>query len=118
MASAVLDIICGDNVDCGFPVDPYRFYLTQFINSFVNGTISDLQAKGRFLSEIPKEKILALKEEVFKVCTNPDFFAKLNNFNGFMKTIASIVDIAENGVGTSIYELDTPLQNWRKSSRQ
>jgi hypothetical protein len=112
MASAAPDNICGDNVECGgFPTDPYRLYLTQFINSFVDGTISDLQAKDRILSEIPKEKIPALKKEVFEMCTNHDFLANLNKFNTFMKTAASIVDIGEDGNGTSIYE-DTPLQNF------
>jgi hypothetical protein len=105
------DIICGDNVDCGgFPEDPYRLYLTQFINSFVNGTIGDLQAKGRFSSEIPNQKILDLKGEVFKVCTNHDFFVKLNSFNAFMKTAASIVDIGGHGYAMSIYDLDTPRE--------
>lgn len=112
MASAAPDIICGNNVECGFPADPYRLYLTQFINSFVNGTISDLQAKGRILSEIPKEQILALKKEVFEVCTNRDFLSKLTTFNAFMKTLASMVDISEDGVASSICELDTPLQQF------
>jgi hypothetical protein len=107
------EIICGVNVDCGgFPADPYRLYLTQFINSFVNGTIGDLQAKGRFSSEIPNQKILDLKGEVFEVCTNHDFLAKLNNFNAFMKTAASRVDIGGDGVAMSIYELDTPRQTF------
>ena len=112
MASAAPDIICGNNVECGFPADPYRLYLTQFINSFVNGTISDLQAKGRILSEIPKEQILALKKKVFGVCTKHDFPSKLTTFNAFMKTLASIVDISEDGVASSICELDTPLQQF------
>jgi hypothetical protein len=111
------EIICGDNVDCGLPADPYRLYLTQFINSFVNGTIGDLQAKGRFSSEIPNQKILDLKGEVFKVCTNHDFFVKLNRFNAFMKTAASIVDIGEDGNGTSIYELDTPREPFNIGER-
>jgi hypothetical protein len=107
------DIICGDNVDCGgLPADPYRLYLTQFINFFVNGTIRDLQAKDRFSSEIPNQNILDLKREVFKVCTNHDFLDKLNRFNAFMKTAASIVYIGEDGNGTSIYELDTPRQTF------
>lgn len=101
-------IVCNDNVNCD--QDPYRHVLTQFINSFVDGTINDLQAKSRIISTIPDQKILNLKGKVFEVCTNHDFPDKLNHFNAFMKTIASIVDIGGDGVATSIYDFYTPKQ--------
>jgi hypothetical protein len=46
------------------------------------------------------------------VCASPEFLATYNSFNAFMKTLASRVDIGENGIGRSIYELDTPIQTF------
>ena len=100
------DIICGpdfngQNVACSRspPGDFFNMYLVGFINVFVNDVLQNLTRMLGYHQ--PYEKILKLKQQMFKICLNGPYYTM---FATYMQQRMPLVDI--DGQKISIFDLD------------